>query len=379
MHLPLPNSNESKTIHVIGRYPPPIDGQSLATQNLADLLQNDYAVKRFNMALADRVLLPSGLSGMRSTMSHYLGLKPKLKEQISDGCPVLWTSISAQSSGHWRDLLAILPSFKPTQAIVAVVHWGTFSKIFTHWRTASTARHLTRRLNRIVVLSQELANQVAEWIPEEKLTVIPNYVEALASKDQLATKRLQYSSSKALKVLFLGHMIREKGCYDLLRGIAIAVKKGVAVEAHFAGRWNNDSDEGHFYHELRGLGLAQYVTVHGPIDDRETVAELHRTAHVFALPSVLAHEAQPLAIMEALSAATPVITTKRPIFEALAGPEHGAFLVPSNNPEAIADGLQSLSNEHLWMKNSLAARKHYESAYSPESVRELWINLIQSL
>jgi len=379
MHPPPFNSHESKPIHVVGRYPPPIDGQSLATQNLADLLQSDYTVKRLNMTLQERALLPFEFSGMRRTMSHYLGLKPKLKEQLSNGYPVLWANISAQPSGHWRDILTVIPCLKPTQSIVAVVHWGTFSKLFTDWKTTSTVRYLIRRLDRIVVLSQELANQVAEWIPENKLKIIPNYVEALASEDQLASKRLQYSSSKALKVLFLSHMIREKGCYDLLHGIAIAVKQGLTVEAHFAGRWNNDSDEEHFDREIKRLGLAQYVKIHGPINDRKTVAKLHRTAHVFALPSVLAHEAQPLAVMEALSTATPVITTKRPIFEALAGPEHGALLVPPNNPEAIANALKSLSDENLWLKNSLAARKHYKSAYSPESVRQLWINLIQSL
>ena len=316
---------------------------------------------------------------MGGTMSHYLGLRSKLKDRLSDGNPVLWANISSQPSGHWRDLLSILPCLEPTQSIIAVVHWGNFSRLFTHLATTVTARRMIRRLNGVVVLSRELANRVAEWIPANKLHVIPNYVQPLASEDQLSTKRSNYTSSRVLKVLFLSHMIREKGCYDLLQGLSIAVKQGLVVEAHFAGRWNNSNDEGQFHHEVKQLGLTEFVTVHGPIDDRKTVAELHRTAHVFALPSVLIHEAQPLAIMEALSAATPAIITKRPAFEALVGTKQGAFLVPPHDPEAIAEALQFLSDEDTWIHSSLATRKHYETAYSPESVRQLWVNLIEHL
>ncbi len=373
-----PRPHESRAVHIIGRYPPPIDGQSLATQNLADLLEDDYDVRRFNMTLPDRALLPSGLSGTH-TVRHYLGLKPQIRERLSDGNPVLWANISAQPSGHWRDILSVLPCLQPAQTIVAVVHWGNFSRLFRHPATTVTAKRMIRRLNSIVALSQDLANQIATWIPAEKLHVIPNYVQPTASEDQLDAKRRDYACSKTLRVLFLSHMIREKGCYDLLEGIALAVKQGLAVEAHFAGRWNNSADEGEFHHIIQQHGLTEFVTVHGPIGDRSTVAKLHQTAHVFALPSVLVHEAQPLAIMEALSAGTPAIITKRPVFEALAGTGQGAFLVPPDDPEAIAEALHSLRNKDTWLRSSLAARKHYETAYSPESVCQLWINLIQNL
>ncbi|MCY3488010.1 MAG: glycosyltransferase [Bacteroidetes bacterium] len=374
-----PNSHRSRTIHVIGRYPPPIDGQSLATQSLADLLQPDYDIRRFNMTLADRTLMPSGRLGALRTTSHYLGLKPKLRDRLSDGNPVLWTNISSQPSGHWRDLLTIMPCLRPTQPVVAVVHWGNFSRLFTHGITGITAKHLIHRLNRVVVLSHELAKQVARWIPADKLLVIPNYVRPLATEDEIQIKRQNHSSSKILRVLFLSHMIKEKGCYDLLHGISIAVKQGLSVEAHFAGRWNDNRDEGHFHRAINQLGLTKCITVHGPISDRALVAKLHRKADVFALPSILHYEAQPLAIMEALSTATPVIITKRPVLEALVDTEQGAFLIPPHDPGAIAKALQSLSDEKTWLNCSFAVRKHYETAYSPEAVRQLWINLIEDL
>lgn len=379
MQTPPPNSHKSRTIHVIGRYPPPIDGQSLATQSLADLLQPDYDIRRFNMTLADRALMPSGRLGTLRTTSHYLGLKPKLRDRLSDGNPVLWTNISSQPSGHWRDLLTIMPCLKPTQPLVAVVHWGDFSRLFTHGITSITAKHLVHRLNRVVVLSHELAKQVARWVPADKLLVIPNYVRPFATEDELRIKRQNHSSSKVLRVLFLSHMIKEKGCYDLLRGVSIAVKQGLSVEAHFAGRWNNSRDEEYFHRAISQLGLTKCITVHGPISDRALVAKLHRKADVFALPSVLHYEAQPLAIMEALSTATPVIITERPVLEALVDTEQGAFLVPPHDPDAIAKALQSLGDEKTWLNCSLAVRRHYETAYSPEAVQQLWINLIEDL
>lgn len=375
----LPRPNGLRTVHVIGRFPPPIDGQSLATHSLARLLEQDHAVKQFSMTLTNRALLSSGYSGARQTIQHYLKLKPKLKSRLSDGNPVLWANISSQPSGHWRDLMAVMPCLHPNQPVVAVVHWGNFSRIFTHWSMAASARKLVRRLDRVVVLSRELANQIGAYVPAHKLCVIPNYVPQIASEDEFRIKHENYAASSAIRVLFLSHMIKEKGCYDLLQAIAIATKRGLPLKAHFAGRWNIESDEGRFRSEVERLGLKDIVVIHGPISDRRTVAELHQTADVFALPSLLAHEAQPLAIMEALSAGTPAIITKLPVLEALVNEEQGASLVPPHDPEAIANALIALSRKEVWQDKSFAARKHYETEYSPETVRQAWTALIKNL
>ncbi|MXY08480.1 MAG: glycosyltransferase family 4 protein [Rhodothermaceae bacterium] len=379
MKQALPSPSELRTVHVIGRYPPPIDGQSLATQSLASLLVQDHDVKQFNMTLTDRALLSSGYSGARQTIQHYLKLKPKLKSRLSDGNPVLWANISSQPSGHWRDLMTVVPCLYPKQPVVAVVHWGNFSRIFKHWSMAASARKLVRRLDRVVVLSRELANQIEAYVPARKLCVIPNYVPQIASDDDFRIKHANNAASSTIRVLFLSHMIKEKGCYDLLQAIAIATNQGLSLEVHFAGRWNVESDEGKFRSEVERLGLKDTVVIHGPISDRRAVAKLHQTADVFALPSLLAHEAQPLAIMEALSAGTPVIVTKLPVLEALVNEEQGASLVPPRNPEAIANALISLSSREVWQKKSFAARTHYKSEYSPETVRQAWTALIKNL
>ncbi|MXZ04582.1 MAG: glycosyltransferase family 4 protein [Rhodothermaceae bacterium] len=244
---------------------------------------------------------------------------------------------------------------------------------------AASARKLVRRLDRVVVLSRELANQIEAYVPANKLCVIPNYVPQIASEDEFRVKHENHAASNTIRVLFLSHMIKEKGCYDLLQAIAIATKQGLSLEAHFAGRWNVESDEGRFRSEIERLGLRDTVVVHGPISDRKAVAKLHQTADVFALPSLLAHEAQPLAIMEALSAGTPVIITKLPVLEALVNEEQGASLVPPRDPEAIANALVTLSNTEIWHNKSFAARKHYKTEYSPKSVRQAWTNLIMNL
>jgi len=174
-------------------------------------------------------------------------------------------------------------------------------------------------------------------------------------------------------------MMRQKGCYDLLKGLAHAQKLGVSIEADFAGRWNQSGDEERFYSMVNQLGLSKDVTVHGPIEDRTMVAELHQSAHVFALPSVLSHEAQPLAIIEALSTSTPVIITKRPVFEALVNEKQGSIFVPPNDPEAIGRALKSLTNETYWLDQSVRALQHYETTFSPDAVRDQWIDLIESI
>ena len=38
-------------VHLIGRFPPPVDGQTLATQRLAELLAPRHTVQRFDTAV----------------------------------------------------------------------------------------------------------------------------------------------------------------------------------------------------------------------------------------------------------------------------------------------------------------------------------------
>ena len=366
-------------LHIVGRFPPPRDGQAVATQWLADLLSTTYDVRPFSTMQPDRALSPKGLAGSLHTSRHYLRLKPILNATLSDGMPVIWNSISGQRLGHWRDLLTVIPAFQPGQHVVAQIHWGNFNRLFKHRTTRPTAMRIVSRVNCFVVQSELLEARIADWVPAHKRRVIPYYVPPCGSAIDVNDKRKRRSQDRPLRVLFLSNMIESKGYLDVLEALAIARKAGLSLEADYAGRWNADADRQAFKARTQALNLQDIVMHHGAVTDYKQVQALHLAADAFVLPTYYPVEAQPLAIIESLSAGTPTIVTRHASIENMVREDREALFVPPRDPEAIAQALIDLNDLNRWHALSQGAHARYESCFSAEAIRHYWADLLRNL
>ncbi len=243
---------------------------------------------------------------------------------------------------------------------------------------SATARRLVDRVDKFVFLSQGLSNQCASAIPEEKRVVIPNTIDdatVLPEKD-VAVKRRERAGRDKLNVLFVGHMMPSKGYLDTLEAVRLLAARSVPVEAHFAGGWMKPVDRKAFLTQVASHNLEHIVFHHGAVSDRQAMRALHRNADVLVLPTWYRNEAQPLAIIEALNAGTPVISTPyRAIPDMVANGTEG-YLVPPRDPEAIAEALQKLCDIECWTRMSIQARQRFENAFAPERVREKWLKVV---
>lgn len=363
----------------MGRFPPPRDGQTIFTECLSDLLSDTYDVRTFTTSHLAADLQPKGINRLGGTAFHYVRLVPRLRRALSDAAPVIWCSISSQILGHWRDMLTITPCFRPGQKIVASIHWGNFKDVFEHKLTGLTAQRLIRRIDRYVIQSENLARTVDRWIPSCKLRVIPNYVPPCATPDELDQKAQRSLTSRTLQVLYLSNMIAEKGYLDVLEAVAIAKRLGLDIKVDFAGRWNSTKDEQAFASRVQGLDLNNVVRAHGPIADRQRVQALFLAADVFVLPTYYPVEAQPMTIIEALSAGTPVIVTRHASIEEMVREDKEALFVSPRAPNEIAAALQKMTNPDLWQPFSVQARQRYEECFGAEVIRRKWVELIGDL
>lgn len=361
------------SILIVGRFPPPVDGQTLATRRLADLLSGDVKVRRLNIEP------PVEATSQAKRIAHFLRIRPRLHKALQPhpDATILWPAISPDTAGHFRDMLVTLPAIRRDQRIVAIIHRGNFRKVFESSLTSTTARRVTRRVDRFVFLSEGLADECARWIPAEKRLVIPNTIDAetvLSPKD-VETKRQVRIEQDKLNVLFVGHMMPSKGYLDTLEAIRMLAVRSAPVEAHFAGGWRKPADREAFTNQVTTHNLEDIVFHHGAVSDRQAMRALHRNADVLVLPTWYRNEAQPLAIIEALNAGTPVVSTPyRAIPDMVANGKEG-YLVPPRNPAAIAKALAELCNPTRWIDMSIRARQRFENTFSPERVRGKWLGV----
>ena len=335
-------------------------------------------MRTFDTAQKSQSLTPSGLTSQYHAIRHYLRQRAGLRKSLAAAptSPVLWGSVSPGVFGHTRDIVATLPCFTPGQKVIAIAHRGHFDRIFCSAVTGWSAKRLAQRVDKFVFLSEYLSSQVAPWVPDARRTIIPYTVEPCASARDIAVKQKGRRAAAPLKLLYLSNMIASKGYLDVLDAIGQAQARGVRVAASFAGRWNADVDRDKFSFKVQALGLDQVVTHHGAIRDRSMINALHREADVFLLPTYYSEEAQPISIIEALSAATPVIVTRHSGIRDMVRQDKEARFVPPMSPAPIADAISDLSDVGTWQEASRHARARYEHQFSQDAVRARWLALL---
>ena len=362
------------TLLVVGRFPPPIDGQTLATKRLADLLNEGTDVHRLNIEP------PVEATSKVKRLTHFLRIRPRLRKTLKryPQATILWPSISPDLTGHFRDMLVTLPATRRDQRIVAVVHRGNFYSLFESGIMSATARRLVDRVDQFVFLSQGLSDRCTGAIPEEKRIVIPNTIDdaTVLPQKEVEAKRRERTAQDKLNVLFVGHMIPSKGYQDTLEAVRLLAARSVPVEAHFAGGWMEPADREAFLTGVASHNLEHVVFHHGAVSDRQAMRALHRNADVLVLPTWYRNEAQPLVIIEALNAGTPVISTPYRAIPDMFENGKGGYLVPPRDPEAIAEALQKLCDMERWTRMSIQARQRFESTFAPEQVREKWLRVV---
>ncbi len=298
-------------------------------------------------------------------------------ETLPDGCPVLWPSVSPSPLGHARDLTGVLPALSARRPVYAVVHRGDFHALFEHSLTRHTAQRVVRRVTKIVFNTETLAQRCAEWVPAEKRAIIPNTIDLVVSPEAAARKAERRLAGRPVRVLYLSGMIPSKGYLVALGAVAELVRRGVPVQATFAGRWPSAAAEREFGARARASGAAQSVRHLGSVSDRNAVRELYLDADLFVLPTSYPVEAQPLTIIEALSAGTPVISTAHASIPDMIENGTSGVLAPPE-AHAFADAIERCADPERWRALSLAARARFDAAFSPGAVRKAWMTLLSS-
>jgi glycosyltransferase involved in cell wall biosynthesis len=370
----------ASTIIILGRFPPPLDGQAMATRRLAELVDERHNAARVNVSAPEEDQAVARVRLRPGRVLHYLGTRGRVNRQLMEHpyAPVLWPSVSPALLGHLRDRLTVLPALRGKRAVYAVVHRGDFHELFERALTRASAKAMIARLAGVVFLTEHLADRCAPWIPGHKRFVIPNTIEEAicCTDEEVAAKYNRRTGNEPLRVLFLSNMIASKGFMDLLAAVKLLRARGVPVLADFAGRWEDEAGRRDFDAYVRQHDLGGVVTHHGGVSDRRRIRALYLAADAFVLPTYYPTEAQPLTIIEAMNAGTPIVATPHAGIPEMVDDGREGLLVAPRNPEAIARALMALAEPDGWRVHAALARARFLAQFSPTAVSRQWEALL---
>lgn len=367
------------SVIVLGRFPPPIDGQSLLTEHVAALLDGAYDVRRIDTQPRDDVARHQHGVSLRRLV-HFAALRLLLAKALPKdaGSTILWPAVSPDVAGHLRDRFAVLPALRPYGNVFAVVHRGNFDKLFRSSLTRASARRMVRRLTGFVFNTEGLSRRCSQWIPAEKRFIIPNTIDEalLFSEEEIADKQRLRLERRTTRLLYLSNMIRSKGYLDVLEAARLLKERGTEIEVQFVGAWMNESDRTDFDGRISQAGLAPVVKHLGPIRDRRRIKEVYGRSDVLILPTYYPNEAQPLVVIEALNAGVPIVATRHASIPEMVTDGRESILVPPREPTAISEAVLQMANSDRWLQLSRAARSRFNEYYSPKRVRMHWEELV---
>lgn len=207
------------------------------------------------------------------------------------------------------------------------------------------------------------AKFVEAGIPGEKMRVKPNFVE-----DAFRGKNLsEMIDQKDDYYLFIGRISEEKGIRTLVN--AWNTRKSAASPQLFI------LGEGPLKNELQKKSEDNTKISWLGFVERARVLEILSKAKALIFPSEW-YEGMPMTILEAYSAATPVISTNiGSQGEIVYHKRTGLHFEPGNEQSLVEtlEHFESMNDEHKGM--SLAARREYEEKYTPEVNREMLLSI----
>lgn len=211
-------------------------------------------------------------------------------------------------------------------------------------------------------------------VPEEKITVLPNGMD-LAIFDQLnpgAFRRELKLNSKTFVITCVANLAANKGHRFLLS----------AFEDFFASYPNSalvlagtGVERENLQAQVKDYRSQQRIFFLG---SRSDVPQILVDTNAFVLPTLF--EGMSIAIMEAMAARVPVITTDIPENRALITGEKTGLLVPVKTVEPITAALKRLASEpQLSRQLASAARQSIERHYEIGAVARQWKSVIRRL
>lgn len=340
---------------VIGPFPEPITGNSLANQIVFENLSKYYP--HVNV---DRV--NTSYSSFKEDVGNFSFNKViyYVKQYISlfkiFRCDKLYYTSGQTFFGVLKYLPYLLCAKLLKKEIIVHIHGNNLYNEYERLNSFNrfVFRNTLMLCDKGIVLSKKLRKNLTPFVKDKYLFELKNFVEDFLFEERGS------NNFDNLKIIYLSNLMTEKGIFDLLEALDILIKNNVKFEAKIAGGIDV-SIEAEIQQKLNTSSLC--VDYLGLVysEDKKNMLEW---GNVFVFPTYYAMEGQPISIFEAMATGNIILTTKHAGIPDVFEEEVNGFYIQKRSPESIANKLQMLSKNmksymHISDRNMQEASEKY--------------------
>jgi glycosyltransferase involved in cell wall biosynthesis len=206
---------------------------------------------------------------------------------------------TASRGSFWRKAVVCLMARVARRPYIVHLHGGGFTRFYES-ESGPVGRLVIRNTLAhaalVIALSGEWRERLLRICPTARVEVLHN---AVAIPDTVRARRPE---EREPRLLFLGHLLPDKGVYDLVKAFARVAEQFPHLKLVLGGVGHIEA-----VRELASeLGVRERVELPGWLGPESKNTALAGST-IFLLPSY--HEGMPMALLEAMSWGLPVITT----------------------------------------------------------------------
>jgi glycosyltransferase involved in cell wall biosynthesis len=255
------------------------------------------------------------------------------------------------------------------------LHGGYFREFYDSAPAQQAGQTLIRSVMNsaaaVVVLANEFKPILQGIVPDDKVFVVENGVPDLATAHPTRN-----TTQKTL--LYMSTLTRTKGILELLKALSIILRTRSDIKLKIAGNFSEDDLKIEAMALVESENLQPHVQWVGNVSGSGK-AEFLNSGDIFCLPTRYPYEGQPLAILEAMAAGLPVLSTDHGAIASTVA-DCGKIVPKDTSPQVLADALQEMLSDPVARAACGArARKRYEEKYTVEACHRRLFNVFQCI
>ncbi len=354
-------------ILIIASLPPPYHGCTLAAQSLLDSkIQDIFDVSHLdtsdhrgfkNLGRFDLINIFLGLKNVLQLGYHCVRRRPDLA-YILPGTNI--------GSCLREGLFVLLATSLGRTRMIAHFHTSSFEEFYLGcgFLFRRFIDLFLKRTDCAIVLGDRLRPMVARWFSADRIEVVTNGTEFDPYQGRAVDKSFQHAPP--VRITYMSNIDAAKGILILLEALQSLMGDTAPFRLTVAGAWTAGglTVKDTLDDLIQRGSLRDVVHLSGIVRGADKEALLQET-DIFVLPSLA--EAQPKSILEAMSAACPVVSTRvGAIPETVVDGETGLLVEKEDVPQLAAALRKLIEDPKLREKMGRAGRNMYERYYTKE-------------
>jgi glycosyltransferase involved in cell wall biosynthesis len=321
-----------KKVLIIGPFPNPISGVSIANKVVEEILNADlnFTVENINTSypIFDEQIGEFSIQ----KFFFYLRINSSFFKVLKNN--IIYITPGQTFFGVLKYALFIVAASALRKELIIHVHGNYLGKEYQSLKGFKRVLFyfLVSRFTKGIVLSNSLKHNLTPFLEDKNIFSLPNFAQ-----DYLYKEDKKFVKDE-LRIFYLSNLMKEKGIFCLLNALKNLEKNNIIYKAKIAGNIDQKYSKEilNLFTELKN---AEYIgIVNG--DDKKNLLEW---GNVFVLPTFYKMEGQPISILEAMATTNLVVTTNHAGISDVFQDKINGYFVEKNNENSIEKILSYLA------------------------------------